>query len=263
MVYEKINRLYQGYVFDLDGTIYLSDALLPRAAGVIETLRTAGSKVAFVSNNPTYTRQQIAGKLTALGIPTNSREVVHSTYVLVRYLHQRAPGCRVFPIGEQPLHDELALAGFTISTRPEAVDFVIASFDRTFEYSKLQFAFDAIRAGAHFIATNADRFCPVAGGGQPDAAAVIAAIEACTGTKVEEVVGKPSPLMIRTVLAQLALEAGDCLLTGDRLETDIVMGKRAGLNTALILTGATLREQLARSLIQPDYLIERLDQLLP
>jgi len=263
MVSATPDRLYRGYVFDLDGTVYLGNELLPGAGPLVETLRSAGCRLVFVSNNPTYTRQQIAGKLTRLGVPTLSQEVVNSSYVLVRYLRKRAPGCTVFPIGEEPLCDELSSAGFIISEDPAAIDYVIASFDRSFEYRKLQIAFDAIRAGAHFIATNADRYCPVIGGGEPDAAAIIAAIEACTDTLVEEVLGKPSITMTRTVLDVLALKPSDCLLTGDRLEMDIRMGQRAGMTTALVLTGVTTLTQLAKSEVVPDFVIERLDQLAP
>lgn len=262
--FAKPDRLYRGYVFDLDGTVYLDDELLPGARHVIETLRDAGCRVVFVSNNPTYTRQQAAARLTRLGISTPSQEVINSSYVLVNYLRKKSPGCVVFPISEQSLYTELAAAGFTISEDPTAIDYVIASFDRTFEYHKLQVAFDAIRAGAHFIATNADRYCPVAGGGgQPDAAAIIAAVEACTDTSVEEVVGKPSMIMGRTALNVLALEPSDCLLTGDRLEMDILMGQRAGMASALVLTGATTLTHLAKSEVVPDFVVERLDQLLP
>lgn len=263
MPFTTPKHLYRGYVFDLDGTLYLNDELLPGAKRVVNSLRAAGCRVVFVSNNPTYARQQMAEKLTRLGIRTLGDEVINSSYVLVQYLRKRSPGSVVFPIGEQPLHAELLAAGFTISQDPSAIDFVIASFDRTFEYYKLQVAFDAIRAGAHFIATNADRYCPVVGGGQPDAAAVIAAVEACTDTAVEEVVGKPSMMMARTVLDTLALEPSSCLLTGDRLEVDIVMGQRAGMATALVLTGATTPAHLAESEVAPDFVLERLDELLP
>ncbi len=263
MVFTMPDRLYRGYVFDLDGTVYLGDELLSGAVPLIKTLRRAGCRVVFVSNNPSYTRQQIAEKLTWLGIPTSHQEIINSSYVLVNYLRKKSPGCTVFPIGEEPLYDELLTAGFTISEDPTAIDYVIASFDRTFEYRKLQVAFDAIRAGARFIATNADRYCPVAAGGEPDAAAIIAAIEACTNTSVEEVVGKPSTIMAHTILDLLALEPSDCLLTGDRLETDILMAQRVGMATALVLTGATTLSQLAESEIVPDFVIKRLDQLLP
>nr|HID13437.1 HAD family hydrolase [Anaerolineae bacterium] len=143
------------------------------------------------------------------------------------------------------------------------VGFVVASFDRTFDYRKLQIAFDAIRAGARLIATNADRYCPTPTGGLPDAAAVIGAIEGCTGKRVEGVVGKPSPITARAILAHLQLPASECIIVGDRLETDIRMGQEAGMATAVVLTGVTTPESLAASDIQPDYVLRGLDELLP
>ena len=256
-------RLYKGYVFDLDGTVYLGDVLLPGARRTIEALRQAGRRMVFVSNKPTEPRQVYAAKLTGLGLPTAVDEVINSSYVTVNYLLARAPGARVFPIGEQPLLDELTAAGFVLSETPGEIEYVIASFDRTFVYRKLQIAFDAIRAGAHFIATNADPYCPVPGGGEPDAACIIAAIEACTGHQVEEVVGKPSPIMARTALDVLGVAPEESIMVGDRVETDVRMGKGAGMATALPLTGATTLERLRHSEIQPDYVLERLDQLLP
>jgi arabinose operon protein AraL len=253
---------FDGYIFDLDGTVYLGETLLPGAAEAITQLRSAGRRVVFLSNNPTHTREQYAARLARLGLPTPAREIINSAQVMVQWLLHEAPGCRVFVVGEQPLQDELAAAGFRLVERAEEVDVVIASFDRTFAYWKLQLAFDAIRAGARFVATNADRYCPVPGGGEPDAAAVIAAIEACTATKVEVVVGKPSSIMARAVAEIIQLPAERCLMTGDRLETDIAMGVAAGMATALTLTGATTRALLEVSEIRPDYVIERLDELL-
>jgi NagD protein len=254
---------YKGYVFDLDGTVYLGEALLPGARRTIETLRRLGCPMAFVSNKPVETRQAYADKLTRLGLPTVVEEIVNSTQVTVRELSLRAPGCRVFPIGEQVLIGALREAGFRISEIPGEIDYVIASFDRTFVYRKLQIAFDAIRAGAHFVATNGDAFCPVPGGGEPDAASIIAAIEACTGHAVEQIYGKPSPLMMHNAMAIVGTAPHESIMVGDRLETDILMGRRAGMATALPLTGATSRAGLAESKIQPDYVLERLDDLLP
>jgi NagD protein len=257
------DRLYRGYVFDLDGTVYLGDALLPGAKRTIETLRQAHCRMAFVSNKPTEPRQAYAAKLTRLGLPTPVNQVINSSYVMVHYLLARAPGARVFAIAEQPLIDELTAAGFVLCEMPGEIEYVIASFDRTFVYRKLQIAFDAIRAGARFIATNADPYCPVPGGGEPDAACIIAAIEACTDHQVEEVVGKPSPIMARTALQVLGVAPQESIMVGDRVETDVRMGRQAGMATALPLTGATTLERLRRSEIQPDYILERLDQLLP
>jgi NagD protein len=214
-----------------------------------------------LSNNPLKTRADYAAKLTRLGIPTSPDEVVNSSWVMARWLEREAPGASVFVIGEQPLMGELREAGFHLIEEPGEIDFVIASFDRTFDYHKLQVAFDAIRAGARFIATNADRYCPIPGGGLPDAGAVIGAVEGCTDKQVEVVVGKPSPITVSAILDRLQLRASDCLITGDRLETDIRMGREAGMATAVILTGVTTSELLAISDIQPDYVLYRLDEL--
>jgi NagD protein len=254
---------FDGYIFDLDGTVYLGERLLPGASAAITRLRAEGRRVVFLSNNPTSTREQYAARLSAMGLPTDPSAIMNSSRVMVQWLLHEAPRCRVFVVGEQPLRDELAAAGFRLVEQANEVDVVIASFDRTFHYGKLQVAFDAIRAGARFVATNADRYCPVPGGGQPDAAAMIAAIEACTDTRVEVVVGKPSPIMARAVAEIIRLPPERCLMTGDRLETDIAMGRAAGMATALVLTGATTRALLAASEIQPDYVIETLGDLLP
>jgi phosphoglycolate/pyridoxal phosphate phosphatase family enzyme len=256
-------RLYRGYIFDLDGTVYLGEALLPGAQRTIETLRRAGCRMVFVSNKPVETRQSYADKLTRLGLPTDVGDIFNSSQVLIAHLSLQAPGSRVFAIGEQVLRDELAAAGFQLCETPGEIEYVIASFDRTFVYHKLQIAFDAIRAGAHFIATNGDAYCPVPGGGEPDAACIIAAIEACTGHAVEQIYGKPSPLMAQAAMAHLGTVPEESLMVGDRVETDIRMGRDAGMFTALSLTGATTRERLAGSEIQPDFILERLDQLLP
>lgn len=256
-------HLYAGYIFDLDGTVFLGDALLPTAGETIAQLRDLGRRTVFLSNNPTHTREDFAAKLTRLGLPAAPDDVINSSVVMVDFLQRHLPGGRLFVVGEEPLRNELRAAGFELTDDPQRIDAVIASFDRTFEYRKLQIAFDAIRAGARFFATNADRYCPVPGGGQPDAAAMIAAIEACTATQVEAVVGKPSQHTIDAILNLLGLTADRCLMTGDRLETDIQMGLNAGMDTALALTGATDEETLAESDIQPTYVIRRLGDLIP
>lgn len=256
-------HLYDGYIFDLDGTIFLGDALLPTVAETLTFLRQAGRRTVFLSNNPTHTRAEYAAKLTRLGLPVTPTEIIHSSLVMVNFLRRRMPAARLFVIGEAPLCAELTAAGFELTEDARRVDAVIASFDRTFTYRKLQIAFDAIRAGARFFATNADRFCPVPGGGEPDAAAIIAAIEACTATRIEAVVGKPSSYTIEAILDLIRLPADCCLMTGDRLETDVAMGLNAGMDAALVLTGATPASALATSSIRPTYVLERLADLLP
>jgi len=264
-------HLFPGYVLDLDGTVYLGEALLPGAKRTVEVLRAAGSRVVFLSNKPLQTRADYAAKLTHLGIPTSPDEVINSSWVLARWLQDEAPGAALFVVGEPPLLAELRAAGFRLTEQPDEVQFVVASFDRTFDYRKLQIAFDAVRAGARFIATNADRYCPTSPlppyrggrGGLPDAGAVIGAIEGCTGREVEVVVGKPSPITARAILDRLQLPARECIIVGDRLETDVRMGLEAGMATAVVLTGVTTPEDLAASDVQPDYVLRRLDELLP
>ncbi len=262
-IYPIPSHLYDAYIFDLDGTVYLGNTLLPTAGETIATLRRLGRRTVFLSNNPTHTREEYAAKLTRLGLPTPPADIINSSLVMVDFLRRRLPGGRLFVVGEAPLCAELAAAGFALTDDAGRVDAVIASFDRTFVYRKLQIAFDAIRAGARFFATNADRYCPVPGGGEPDAAATIAAIEACTNTKVEAVVGKPSRYMIEAILSLLRLPAERCVMTGDRLETDVAMGLNAGMAAALALTGATDEAALAKSSVQPTYVLHRLGDLLP
>lgn len=263
MAYSTPSRFYRGYIFDLDGTLYLGDSLLPTVGETVTILRGRGCRTVFISNNPTHTRQEYAARLTRLGLPTPVDDILNSSQVMVDFLTKRMPKARLFVIGEPPLCEDLFSAGFRLEEDPLQVEAVIASFDRTFTYRKLQIAFDAIRHGARFFATNPDRFCPVPGGGEPDCAAIIAAVEACTSTAVEAVVGKPSRYMIEAALSLMGLPASNCLMTGDRLETDVRMGLDAGMSAALILTGATPESALASSAIKPTYVLRSLSELLP
>ena len=268
------SQFYDAYIFDLDGTVYLGDALLPTAGETITYLRDVGKRTVFLSNNPTHTRYDYAAKLTRLRLPTPAEDIINSSVVMVDFLRRHLPQARLFVIGEEPLQAELRAAGFELTEEVSRIDAVIASFDRTFVYRKLQIAFDAIRAGSRFFATNADRYCPVPGGGEPDAAAIIAAIEACTNTKIEAVVGKPSTHMAEAILNLLDLpadpfgtpfgrRASGCIMIGDRLETDVQMGLNSGIAAALTLTGATRLAELAASPIRPTYVIHQLSDLLP
>jgi phosphoglycolate/pyridoxal phosphate phosphatase family enzyme len=262
----KINNpdhYFAGYIFDLDGTVYLGEALLPTAGETLKTLRIRGSRTIFISNNPTHAREDYAAKLTRLGVQTSVEDILTSSLVMVDFLKRRMPGARLFVVGEEPLCTELRHGGFELTEQAKNVDAVIASFDRTFVYRKLQIAFDAIRSGARFFATNPDRYCPVPSGGEPDCAAIIGAIEGCTNQKVEAVVGKPSTYMIEAALNLMKVPTSESLMIGDRLETDILMGQEAGMSTALSLTGATSESDLEHSSIQPSFILHKLSDLLP
>ena len=253
---------FQGYIFDLDGTVYLGDHAIPGAPETIAALRKRGCGVVFLSNKPLQPREVYAEKLTRLGIPTSPDDVINSSLVLARYLLREMADARLFVIGEQPLLDEMASAGLSLSDNPDEIDVVIASCDRTFDYRKLDIGYQALRKGARFFATNADRTCPVEGGDIPDAAAVIGALEGCSGRKVELIAGKPSEMIVTVVLDRLGLEARDCLMVGDRLETDILMGNKAGMSTAVVLTGVTQREHIPHSSVTPDYVLDSVADIL-
>lgn len=256
-------RLYRGYVFDLDGTVYLGDALLPGAGAALAALKRH-ARVIYMTNKPLELPADYAAKLTKLGVPTPTEDVVSSTDALLLYLAEHAPGARVFCVAEPVVTNLLIAHGYRHTETAGEIDVVVVSFDRTFDYRKLQIAFDAVRAGARIVATNIDPYCPVpGGGGLPDAAAMLAAVEACTGARAEAVVGKPSAHMAATALARLGVPPADAMLVGDRLLTDMRMARDAGMASALVLTGATTLEQVRAAATQPDYVIDGLDRLLP
>ncbi len=256
------DRLFEGYVFDLDGTVYLGDELLPEAKETLGELK-ARSNVVYLTNKPLETPADYAAKLTRLGVVTRPEEVISSTDSLLLYLDRHAPAARLFVVGEQPLIRLLSQAGYEVAQDASGVDVVVVSFDRTFDYRKLKVSFDAVRRGARIVATNPDAYCPSPDGGLPDCAAMLAAVEASTGTQAEAIVGKPSPHMAATLLERLGVRASATLLVGDRLATDIRMANEAGMASALVLTGATGLEEALDSEDRPDYVIEHLGDLLP
>jgi HAD superfamily hydrolase (TIGR01450 family) len=256
---------FDAYLFDLDGTVYLGDEALPGAAATIQRLREAGRVVRFLSNNPTHSPQVYAAKLTRMGIPTPVEEVTTTIATTIWWLRRHHPHATVFAIAEEPLREALALAGFTLSDDPSQIDVVIASYDRGFTYAKLQIAFDALwfHKRAVLIQTNPDRFCPFPGGrGQPDAAAITAAIEACTQVRCTASMGKPSSALLEAGLAGVNVPLERCLMIGDRLATDIAMAMNVSMPAAVVFTGEThpgdITDQYAGI-----YQVDSIDQILP
>ena len=261
-----------GFVFDLDGTVYLGDAALPGAVAAIAELRRRGKPVLFVSNKPLEPRTAYAAKLTRLGIPTPADDVITSGYVLGRHLARHEPEARYYLIGEANLAAELRSHGLTILEEftgqdprevidPQGVDAVIVAFDRTLDYRKLNTAYQALMRGARFYATNADKTCPMPGGAIPDAGGTLAALEAMAGRRLELLAGKPSTLTMTVALERLGLPPARCMMIGDRLETDIAMGQQAGMLTAATLTGVSTRADVARMATPPTFVIETLGEL--
>ena len=257
----RIRFPYRAWLFDLDGTVYIGDRLVPGAGEAIGALRAGGRRLVFLSNKPIETREDYARKLTRLGIPARPEDVVNSSLVLARHLRGLDPGAPVFVIGEPPMIAEMRAHGFEVRD-DERVRWVVIAFDRTFSYAKLNTALQAVKRGARLIATNPDRTCPVEGGEIPDCAGMIAAVEAVTDRKVEAIVGKPSPIILDVALAALGASAADAVMVGDRIETDIVMGRRLGMHTILVLSGITRAGDPRIAAIAPDHVIGSIEELI-
>jgi NagD protein len=250
-------------VFDLDGTLYLDDSLTDGAADALLWVRGIGARVAFLTNNPLRRGDVYAAKLTALGIPCAPEEVLTSLDALTGYLDEAPPAGPILLIAEPLVGEVLLEAGHRLTDQPDEAAMVVVSWDRGFDYGKLLAAFRAVRNGARIVATNPDPYCPTADGGLPDCAAMLAALEACTGARAEAVVGKPSAHMAKTILRLIGVPAEDALMVGDRLLTDVGLARTAGMTSGLVLSGATTAADAAAAPLPPDLTFARLTDLIP
>ncbi|TDD03494.1 HAD-IIA family hydrolase [Nonomuraea deserti] len=252
---------YRAVICDLDGTVYRAGRPLPGAVEALGRMRAANVPVLFVSNNPTRSSASYAERLRTLGVAAEPEDVLTSGGVVIDWLLAEAAGAQVLLVGEPSLHAEFAGHGIGLVDSGRDADVVVASFDRTFDYRKWMEAFCALRAGARFVATNPDPTCPVDEGEVPDCGGIIAALEVSVGRRVEVVVGKPSAMMAHAALNRLQAAAHEVLVVGDRLETDVRLGTRNGLDTALVLTGVTDPTDLHTALDQPTLVLDDLTAL--
>lgn len=247
----------KAFIFDLDGTVYLGDEILPGAQETLQWVRDIGAKVKFVTNNPRFSRKFYTEKLNNLGIKASEEEIVTSANITASYLKENDQYGKVFAIGEEQLLSELKDAGLEMTD--DDPDTVIVSFDTTLTYEKLMVAFKALNNGAHFVATNPDSVCPTPEGGLVDAGAIIAALEASTGRQIEEVIGKPSGLLAEMLLKQLDVSPEQCVVVGDRLNTDMKLAKSAGMVGAWI--NANGEEMPSNAEQQPEIVINSIAEL--
>ncbi|MFT4413976.1 HAD-IIA family hydrolase [Fredinandcohnia humi] len=254
----------KGFIFDLDGTVYLGDEIIDGAAEAIGELKKRGDKVVFLTNKSISTRMDYVKKLGALGIPVSIDEVINSNYITAKYLeHHLNPGEKVIVIGEEPLIKELEEQGIPFTSDPKEAKFVVVGWDRQFNYEKLDLAYQAWLNGAKIIATNPDRTCPMPNGQIPDCGGMIGAIEGTTGVKVDYITGKPSSFLATYVLNEtIKLPGSQCYMVGDRLETDIRMGNENGINSVLVLTGITTKEMLAETEYKPTHVFDSIKGLV-
>ena len=241
-------------IIDMDGVLYRGRAAIPGAGDFIESLRARGIGFVLATNNSTRTPQQYVDKLAGMGVTVYPQEVLTSALATADYLRGVAPpGARVFIVGQDGLRAALQEAGFTLVE--EGAEYVIVGMDDAVCYDRLAEATLQIRAGAQFIGTNPDKTFPSERGIVPGNGASLAFLEAATGV-APTVIGKPERAMIEQALARLGAEAATTAIIGDRLETDILAGRRNGLHTILVLSGITDREMLAASDVQPDWVFE-------
>lgn len=253
---------FETYFFDLDGTIFLGDILLPGVQETLCHLRSLNKQVRFLSNTTIRTRGECRDRLLQLGLAAHEEEIVTAGFMSAAYFLESHGAVRVLVAGEKALRDELVSAGVETTDDPARATHVLVGMDREFDYGKLHRAMKAVRNGAQLIAANPDPNCPVAGDLIPDTWSMVKAIEAASMGTVGEVIGKPSAYFAAKVLEWSGTSGDRCLMIGDRLDTDIVFGVSHGMRTALVLTGVASLGDLEQFPVMPDFVWTTLDELL-
>ncbi len=254
------------FILDMDGVLYIGEAPIEGAAEAVEWLRERGKKLVFSTNNSTNTRGAYVRKLARMDIRARESEMVTSAYATALYLRRHSPRAKIYVIGERGLKLELKWAGIGLVSydRADEATHVVVGMDRTVDNKKLTGGLRAILAGAEFIATNADATYPTETGLSPGAGAMVGALVGCSGRSPKVVIGKPSPRMIKIALGALGSKPGETAIVGDRLDTDMMAGKRAGLTTILVLSGVSKKRDVVkfRKKVVPDFVIESLRNLM-
>lgn len=253
------------YLLDMDGTIYLGRRLIEGARDFIELLGEQGKGYCFLTNNSSRGARSYLDKLRNFGIAVDRENLVTSTDLLIHYLHKAGPGAALYPVGTRDFEGELAEAGFRLVHEyrdPPFIDYVVLGFDTTLNYQKLFDATRYIRQGVPYIATHPDLNCPLEEGVyMPDCGAIIAFIKASTDISPLKVLGKPNPLVIDYLVETRGLERAKTAIVGDRLYTDILLGKSGRITSILVLSGESTREDVAAGTIEPDLTFDSIKEL--
>ena len=250
---------------DMDGVLYRGDQPLPGAIETLNALRQRGVKVAFITNNASRHREELAAKVSSLGFSCDMHEIWGSAYTTARYIAKNAPGARVFAVGTAGMVREMHEAGVTVVPTHEGATHVVAGLDMGLTYDKLKHAHYAICRGASFIATNLDATYPdtltttTPGGG-----AIVAALRTSTGVE-PIVIGKPQTTGLELVADFWGVGPADIAGVGDRLDTDIAAARAFGCLAVLVLTGISTRAEAeaATGLERPDVILPDLTGLIP
>lgn len=248
----------KNYILDMDGVLYRGNQLIPGAREFIERLQAGGHRFLFLTNNSQRTPLDFQRKLERMGLNVGEEHYFTSALATAAFLSTQKPRGTAFVIGEAGLTHALYQVGYSITDVDP--DYVVLGDTPSYDYAKIVQAIRLVLAGARFIATNPDVSGPVEEGLHPACGALAAPIERVTG-KQAYYVGKPNPLMMREALRRLDAHSEDSIMIGDRMDTDILSGIGAGMQTVLVLTGVTTREELPQFSYQPHRVVETLNDL--
>lgn len=245
-----IMKQYQGFLIDLDGTMYRGTEKIDEAISFVKELKQQDLPYLFLTNNSTKHPRDVAKKLREMDVPANTEDVFTTSMATAQYVADQKPGARVYAIGEEGLHMALEEKGLMLAQTD--VDFVVMGLDRTIEYEKLAVGALEIRKGATFIATNGDVALPTERGFLPGAGSLISVLSVSTGVK-PKFIGKPEAIIVEQALEVLGTDKKDTLMIGDNYYTDILAGINAGIDSLLVHSGVTTKQDLQSIEIQPTY----------
>jgi NagD protein len=236
-------REIRSWLMDMDGVLVREELPIPGAEAFIARLREREIPFLVLTNNSIYTRRDLAARLRLSGLDVPEESIWTSALATARFLEDQRPGGSAFVIGGAGLTTALHAAGYTLTDR--SPDYVILGETRTYSFERITQAIRLVSGGARFIATNPDATGPTVHGPVPATGAVAALISRATGSE-PYFIGKPNPLMMRSALNAINAHSETTAMIGDRMDTDIVAGLEAGMETVLVLTGLTAREDAAR-----------------
>ena len=243
----------KGYICDMDGVIYHGNRILPGAGEFVEWLKKNDKHFLFLTNSGQYTPRELQQKLARMGLDVDESHFYTSALATAHFLDSQAPGCSAFVMGEHGIQNALYDVGITYNDIDP--DYVVVGEPRGYSLEMITKAIRLVNSGARLIGTNYDLTGPTESGIAPACRALLAPIELATG-KQAYYVGKPNPLMMRTGLRLLGVHSEDAAIIGDRMDTDIVAGIESGLDTALVLSGVSSREDCLRFPYRPRLILD-------
>ncbi|WP_331233057.1 HAD-IIA family hydrolase [Natronorarus salvus] len=253
----------RGAVIDVDGTVVRGTSVVPGAIEAVSRLREAGIDPLFVSNNPIETRAAYAERLRRLGFDVASEDLLTAGSITASNLASEHPEGTIYVIGESGLRTQLSEEGLTLTEEPSRAAVLVASIDREFSYDTLTESLVALSdEGTLFVGTDPDVTIPVGENRVvPGSGAIVRAIAGVSGREPDRMMGKPSETTIEAVRAAIGVPLEDCLVIGDRLDTDLAMGERAGMQSVLVRTGVTDDRAIARSPVEPTHVIDSIAEI--